>query len=306
VDWSGACGEGLHQLEASVIAHGRSIAIYQEIDSYEEQEKPHVHGAFLKQLQDIIPSHIKVSVITDAGFHRSWFQEVSALGWYFIGRVYSRYHYRKRGETHWQPLTDRLFVKKGKAHKLGPVELGKTKQPLQGLLYTYQGKLRNQPHKKNKYPSHETTYSNYYRKGWVIISSLDKPASELIHFYKKRMQIEQNFRDLKNETYGLGLRRNQSRSLTRIRMLNFLGILVSLLLWWIGFMAEQLKKQFSYQANTVKRKRVISLIHLGRLICLHEPDMLRWRQFKKLVVYFAKQYFSFIDKGELIGGDRVK
>lgn len=47
------------------------------------------HEQFLKTLRDIIPSHIKVTIITDAGFRTPWFREVISYGWDVIGRICS-------------------------------------------------------------------------------------------------------------------------------------------------------------------------------------------------------------------------
>lgn len=220
IDWTGACSKGFHVLEASIAAHGRSIPIYHETHSESEQENAIVQCQFLDNLKEVIPSHLAVTVVTDAGFHREWFQQVLALGWNVIGRIYSKYCYQLEGETDWSYVKDIVFDGIGKAATLGKVKLGKTKKAVEGYLYTYTEKLSDKIRKKkNPYPSHDKAHSDYYKKGWVLFSSLDKPARFLVFYYKKRMQIEQNFKDIKNEELGLGLRRNQSLGKTRINML---------------------------------------------------------------------------------------
>lgn len=66
------------------------------------------------------------------------------------------------------------------------------------------------------------------------------------------MQIEQNFRDIKNQELGLGLRQNQSQTIDRITMLWLLACLIIIISWWIGLMVETTNQHWSYQANTVK------------------------------------------------------
>lgn len=301
VDWTGACSAQHHALTASVVGHGRSIVIYHEVHPESEQENEEVHQKFLSRLKEVIPSHLKVTIITDAGFHRNWFQQVIQLGWQVIGRIYSLYCYQLEGESDWLKVKDIVFDGIGKASSLGKVKLGKTKTPLEGYLYTYKerlsGKIRK---KKNKYPSHDKAHSDYYKRGWVIFSSLHKPPLFLISYYKKRMQIEQNFKDIKNEQAGVGLKRHLSSGKTRINMLFFLAMLLMIICWWFGLMIESLNKHRSYQANSIKNKRVRSLIHLARLAFRHEPELLDWDVFKKTMSDLQKQYHSFIECGVLL------
>lgn len=301
VDWTGACSKGYHALEASIAAHGRSIPIYHEIHHESEQEKAAVHNAFLSRLKEIIPSHLSVTIITDAGFHREWFEQVQALGWNVIGRIYSNYYYQVEGDTQWRCVKEVIFEGIGHAKALGRVKLGKTKKCVEGYLYTYKERLSGKTRKKkNPYPSHDKAHSEYYKKGWVLFSSLDKPARFLVSYYKKRMQIEQNFKDIKNEELGLGLRRNQSLGKTRINMLFFLAVLLILIAWWFGLMIESIGKHRSYQANSIKTKRIRSFVHLARMAYRHEPELLDWELFQTIKASLHQQYHTFIDCGSLL------
>jgi hypothetical protein len=300
VDWTGACSKGYHALEASIAAHGRSIPIYHEIHHESEQEKANVQCTFLSRLKEVIPPHLAVTIVTDAGFHREWFQQVLAHGWNVIGRIYSKYCYQVEGDTTWHYVSDMVFDGVGRAKALGKAKLGKTKKSVEGYLYTYKerlsGKIRK---KKNPYPSHDKAHSDYYKKGWVLFSSLDKSARFLVSYYKKRMQVEQNFKDIKNEELGLGLRRNQSLGKTRINMLFFLAVLLIIIAWWFGLMIESMGKHRSYQANSIKTKRVRSFVHLARLAYRHEPELLDWDMFQKIKSELQQQYHSFIECGIL-------
>lgn len=301
IDWTGACSKGYHALQASIVGHGRSIPIYHEVHSESEQEHAEVHRQFLLRLKNIIPSQVSVTIITDAGFHREWFQQVLDLGWDVMGRIYSLYYYQIEGETCWHKAKDIVFSRVGKAQALGKIKLGKTKKSVEGYLYTYKERLSGTIRKKkNKYPSHDKAHSNYYKNGWVIFSSLNKPAQFLVAYYKKRMQIEQNFKDIKNEQLGLGLRRNLSSGKTRINMLFFLAVLLVIIAWWFGLMIESINKHRFYQANTIKNKRVRSFIHLARMAYRHEPELLDWRLFQKVMSDLQQQYHSFIECGVLI------
>lgn len=279
VDWSGCCQKGMFVLQASVAVTGRSLPIYAEVHELKDTENTIVHDNFLEKLSKIIPKHIKTTIVTDAGFHRDWFKKVSQLGWDYIGRVYSKYQYRLENTKIWQKVSDISFSRVNQAEKIGKIELGKTKNQLSCNLYTYKHKLSGKPHKKNKYPDHEKAFSKYYRSGWVIVSSIDKPARYLISYYKKRMQIEQNFRDIKNQELGLGLRRNKSKGKNRAEVLYFVAMMLTIILWWIGYCGEMAGQQRKYQANTVKSHRVISFMTLGKLILAHGCKIAIWPAF---------------------------
>ncbi len=46
-------------------------------------------------------------------------------------------------------------------------------------------------------------------------------------------------------------------------------------------MIESLGKHRSYQANSIKTKRIRSFVHLARMAYRHEPELLDWTYFKK-------------------------
>lgn len=299
VDYTGACVPGYMCLEASVACHGRSIPVYQAIYSSKEQETVATHQDFLKTLHEVLPKGVKITLITDAGFHQDWFEQVMAYGWECIGRVYSRYQYQRAGETAWESVGNVPFAGYNKATALGAVTLGKTKHSLTGYLYAYRQRPSGKPHKKNPYPTHEKSYSDAFRQGWVIFSSLAWPADKLIRYYKQRMQIEQNFRDIKSPNRGIGLRANDSRGLTRCRMLYFIGTVVTILLWWIGLMVEAANEHLQFQANSVKNKRVRSFVHLARLKLRREDAQLLWRHFTEAITKLRLHYERFCLTGKL-------
>jgi len=299
IDWSGACSPGYYVLEASVVAHGRSVPLYYEIHPSSEQQNEVTHNQFLMRLKEIIPEGIHVTLITDAGFYTKWFGQVVALGWDFIGRISSTYHYRHEGTSQWNSIDTLLYSGLERPDALGKVHLGK-RNTVTGYLYTYRqrlsGKLRK---KKHKCHDHDRSYSDGYKRGWVLLSTLKRPPLALVRYYKKRMQIEQNFRDIKSESLGLGLRRNASSGTTRMNMLFFLATLLIIIFWWLGLMMETAGKHRAYQANSIKNKRVRSFIHLARLGVRHEPELLAWDFFQKIRARLIECYHSFIEVGVL-------
>ncbi|STJ18251.1 transposase [Escherichia coli] len=70
--------------------------------------------------------------------------------------------------------------------------------------------------------------------------------------YSRRMQIEQNSRDEKSERFGFGLRASYSCSAGRMLVLSLLATLSTIVLWLIGYHAENQGLHLIYQANSIK------------------------------------------------------
>ena len=83
------------------------------------------------------------------------------------------------------------------------------------------------------------------------------------------MKIEHDFRDTKDPKWGIGLSSTGTRDQKRLTILLLVGSLGLLMLWLLGLAAEMKKLQYQFQANTVKNKRVLSLVFLGKQIVEH-------------------------------------
>jgi len=65
--------------------------------------------------------------------------------------------------------------------------------------------------------------------------------------YSRRMQTEHYSRNEKSERYGMGLRTSYSRSAGRL-----LATLSTIVLWLLGYHAENTGLHLRYQANSIK------------------------------------------------------
>ena len=77
------------------------------------------------------------------------------------------------------------------------------------------------------------------------------------------MTIEETFRDNKNEHYGLVLSRNRSVQIHRIENLLLVAALAQIALYIIGEIAESKELQRHFQANTIRKRRVLSYGYLA-------------------------------------------
>lgn len=91
------------------------------------------------------------------------------------------------------------------------------------------------------------------------------------------MQIEESFRDTKNTKLGIRLEQANSRSASRYDNLLLVASMILYVLWCLGFTSDKLNQQRLLQANTEKKRRVLSYIYLGREVvddnryCPDEP-----------------------------------
>jgi IS4 transposase len=113
----------------------------------------------------------------------------------------------------------------------------------------------------------QNSVSKKHAKGanepWLIASSFapgELSAIEIMRLYRKRMQMEEAFRDLKNTRNGLGLRHCRSY---RLEKLNVALLIATLILWLLGTVAKQKNLHYAFQANTEKRWNVLSNFTIG-------------------------------------------
>jgi len=80
------------------------------------------------------------------------------------------------------------------------------------------------------------------------------------------MQIEETFRDLKSHRWGYGLQYARSRSTERLENLLLITTLAMMTTWLVGLAAKANDWMRHFQANTVRKKAVLSTFFLGRRI----------------------------------------
>lgn len=104
--------------------------------------------------------------------------------------------------------------------------------------------LKKENTKKKRRGISQDTKSLYYSKKskqpWLLVSHLPEAVNvpkKVIKLYRYRMQIEEGFRDTKNQHYDLGLAQAKSKSTQRYDNLLLVAALALFLLWCIGKVA---------------------------------------------------------------------
>lgn len=281
IDWSQVNEEaGFHILRASLALHGRAMTVYEEIHPKHLSHNRAVHGRFLKQLQVLLPCDCQPIVVTDAGFKNPWFKQVEALGWHWLGRIRHFTQYRFIDSPLWHPCRESYDLASTRPGYLGEICLSKH-NPLDCHAYLYrkelEGRKKRTQGKRVSKRSNSSAYGRREREPWFLVTNLppDKlNARQAVAIYQTRMQIEESFRDNKNQRIGLSLKETKSRSVERLQILLLIVTLATYALWLIGRWANQNGLYKHYQANTTRERAVLSYFNLGLQVLRKEPERL--------------------------------
>jgi hypothetical protein len=282
VDWTGipnsrqTSKSGEHSaLRASLIAEGRSITLYEEVHSKKKENNDQVHKAFLNTLKSMLPNGCQPYIVTDAGFKNPWFRAVLKLGWDYIGRVRGTVHYDD-GDG-FKSIKCLFDTATQTPKSSGQYQLSKDK-PLKTNFYVYKHKLvgRHKLTKQGKRDRHKDSenHARGYREPWILVSSLKgfSAVKRVIKIYKFRMTIEGSFRDQKSTQFGFSMNENVTLMAERYTVWLLIATLASFIAWVVGYVAEQRKLHYDFQANTYRHRRVLSFFYLGCQIIRKKID----------------------------------
>ncbi|MEB6338452.1 IS4 family transposase [Serratia rhizosphaerae] len=299
VDWSGYPSQEYHVLRASLLCDGRSLPLLSWIVPSEKQQNSQIQKSFLDALAEAVNPKARVIIVTDAGFQNAWFRHIKSLGWDFIGRVRGNIQMRldSKGE-YW--FRRQELQASSRPEYLGPGTLARAEYAqCDGHFYLHKKTSKGRQNKRSRCrPARLSQISdarNAAKEPWLIFSNTDdfKPR-EIMKLYSRRMQIEQNFRDEKSERFGFGLRASYSRSAKRMLVLSLLATLSTIVLWLIGYHAENKGLHLRYQANSVKSRRVISYLTLAENVLRHSPLILRQTVLSTVLNHLASTYRSMV------------
>lgn len=267
VDWT-ACGHQHFVLRVGVPFGGRSILLYGIVVPREKQENRALQEEFLKTLATIIPSHCRPVIVTDAGFHRHWFEQVAALNWDYVGRIRGKFHVTLDAKKmHFKKLFARA---RSRAVDLGLAEVGAKRRDQRRLVLSSKpkpkGRSRFTRNGARGRRDSDLTAAAGAKEPLLLATSLTCAAHKVVKIYATRMQIEESFRDLKSYRVGCAFSCSRSRDPRRIAVLMMIATLACITWLVVGRAAENCKLERLFQANTIRDRRVLSLLTLGRRI----------------------------------------
>lgn len=262
----------LQMLSAEVATQGRSLPIYREV--FQSNELKTKSASFIQQLSPHIPKERAVLIILDAGFGDNWFDAIESQGWYWLARVRRKRYIKLTEEGAWSDVGE-LFSLVGTRAKSYPEAFITKRKKRPCRVVTKRGGLQRKRKRPTRLPrNYNSANGNYQRlakEPWILATNLPQQFSttQVINYYKKRMQIEESFRDVKSHRYGLGARYVQSRCVYRWSIKMLLAAIVQITLWIIGVIGHSMDYQRKFQPNTVRDKKVFSYFFLGQLIVEH-------------------------------------
>jgi hypothetical protein len=268
VDWSKYPNSQDGVMRASLSTEGRAITLYEERWPFKYMGGKRRQGLFLKGLKEILPENCQPIIITDAGFHNFWFKDILKLDWDYIGRIRNVKKYQKKGSTAFKQTRTLFRLATNVPQSLGKMQLTE-ENPLDCCFYLMKASLKGRKALRKdgrvRKDKDSKAYSRAYREPWLLVSSLTGryAAKRVMKMYKRRMTIEEAFRDLKSSKYGLGLEQGMTRRKQRRDILLLVAMLACFIAWLSGKIGEAKRIQYHFQSNSIKTRRVLSLFYLG-------------------------------------------
>jgi len=272
VDWCRLKADGRwHLLRAAVPVGGRTLTLFEMIFPERQLASPAAERDFLERLKMLLPEQSRPILITDAGFRAPWCRSVDALGWRWVTRVRHRTHVKPAESVdtpdQWVACRALYPLAQRATRELGLFDLVRS-HPIQARLVLHARARRGRHHTnlKGQPVRSKASRQNARREAepWLLAASpsMDLAAAQIVSLYRRRMQIELGFRDLKSHRYGQAFEDSLTRKRDRIEILLLLHTLAVFAAWLAGMGAEAGHCQNRLNPYATRR-RLYALVRLG-------------------------------------------
>jgi hypothetical protein len=273
VDWSDLKDDkSWHLLRAAVPVGGRSLTLLEMVFPGREQGAPQAERRFLQRLKAILPVDACPILVTDAGFRAPWFRAVSELGWWWVGRLRHRTLVKPvdvaNTPEQWVPCRALYVLASTTPRDLGLMDTVRS-APWVCRMIIYGKAACGRKHRTRKGEIARGTASRKHahreREPWLLVVSpqLQLTARQLTALYRRRMQIEASFRDLKSHRYGNAFEDSLTRKGSRLEILLLLNALATFASWLAGLACEASGLD-QWLAPRRCRRRLYSVLRVGR------------------------------------------
>jgi hypothetical protein len=224
-------------------SHGRATPLMWKTHS-ETKLRNHrndYEDELLGYIREIVPPHVKVTVIADRGFgDQALYSLLAESNLHFVIRFRSTF---KVTTAEGYCFTAAALVpQNGRARKHSQAKVTGDKTPVAALVC----------HKAKR-----------MKAAWCLATSRDDlTASQVVAFYARRFTLEESFRDTKDPRFGLGLSATYVGSTVRRDRLFLIGAPAQALLTMLGAASEATGLDRKLKVNTVKH-RTMSLFNQG-------------------------------------------
>ena len=235
-----------------VTSHGRATPlIWKTIDKRKLKDR---RGEYelevVARLQETLPANVAVTVLADRAFgDQHLFAWLDTIGWGYVIRFKQNIHVTCDGETRpageWVPTS-------GHAKLLRNVLITTAKTAIAGVVVKHQKGMK---------------------EAWCLATNRPElGAARIVELYSRRFTIEETFRDIKDDRFGLGLSATHIGSPERRDRLLFISAVAQALLTLLGAAGEACGLDRTLKANTVKH-RTMSLFNQGTYWYRRIPNM---------------------------------
>jgi hypothetical protein len=258
VDWTQLVGDE-HALWVGISYVGRTIPLYAEAHTLKKGMKRSTHARFLRRLRELLPQDCKPVLIIDAEFCRPFFEACDAARFDFVVRLRGKCSLRPaKGD----PTLARVLARSATraARCVGKRMTYDTNRRGPTLRVVLGPRLR----KSRKVRPGDSAYQKRALETWVLATTLETESpSRIVSLYSKRMQIEEMFRDVKDSRYGWAFDQTGTHDCERLQVLILAATLAMIVALLLGSALEQTQIARSLQANTERKRRVLSRFRIG-------------------------------------------
>ena len=245
-DWTDI--KGFQTLVASAVFKGRSIPLCWASTSQHVYDGHRSRNAFeeslLLVLRSMIPSQVKLIILADRGFGRTELARFCQThGFGYVIRIQPNVHVRCA--SYKGKLLD-YPVYKGICKLLRSVAYRSHHQVTQNIVIRW---VRDLPKKRDEC--------------WFLMTDLTAGPAQISHLYRRRMTIEELFRDQKNKRNGWSLRDTKITRPERIDRLLLILAIAYLLLCGIGLIALRTGRPGDWASST---RNECSVFTIGRIM----------------------------------------
>jgi hypothetical protein len=223
-------------------SHGRATPlVWKTVRKSELKSHRNDHEySVLERLHEIVPPRVDITVLADRGFgDQKLFALLDALGWTYAIRFRGVIKVTHAGRT--LPARDWIPAS-GHAKMLRDVGITDDRSPIPAVVLKHQKGMK---------------------EAWCIATNrADLGAQGVVKLYSRRFTIEETFRDMKDNHFGMGLSATHIGVPARRDRLLLLGAISHALLTLLGAAGETCGLDGKLKANTVKT-RTMSLFNQG-------------------------------------------
>jgi hypothetical protein len=266
VDWT-ELGRDKCALSAVLALQGRGVPLYTESHPIRLQSARKVQRRFLARLADILPPDCTPVLVTDAGFKVPWMQAVRARGWDFVTRVRGHVQVRTDQDSPWFRAQE-CTAQRPPVQDFPHAQLNKSEPvPTRLVIADRRSKRARRTPRIAGRRIRVRRAVRAASEPWLLATSLDScPAEHVASIYALRMQIEESLRDLKSHLLGWAFEDARCTSCQRIDVQLLLVSFATIASLLAGIATELARQQRLFHANTERRRRVLSLVTLGRRV----------------------------------------